>query len=105
MARAGRREENETLKARHRRAGKPSFGVFPPVGARDRRQHEDGWLIRALTRMGKVKAAICRLLHFKSQQAWDAWLTSQPAPIKRSVVENWLRSHPALPAFQKAGSD
>src|SRR5260370_38587278 len=33
---------------------------------------------RALTRMGKVKRDL-PVIAFKSQQAWDAWLTSQPA--------------------------
>src|SRR5882757_7524796 len=33
---------------------------------------------RALTRMGKVKRDL-PVIAFKSRQAWDAWLTSQPA--------------------------
>src|SRR5260370_13601442 len=33
---------------------------------------------RALSRMGKVKRCV-PVAAFKSQQAWDAWLTSQPA--------------------------
>ena len=33
---------------------------------------------RVLTRMGKVKRDL-PVIAFKSQQAWDAWLTSQPA--------------------------
>src|SRR5258705_11974824 len=33
---------------------------------------------RALTRMGKVKRDL-PVIAIKSQQAWDAWLTSHPA--------------------------
>src|SRR5260370_25222526 len=36
---------------------------------------------RVLTRMGKVKRDL-PVIAFKSQQAWDAWLTSQPAQSK-----------------------
>src|SRR6202158_888992 len=36
---------------------------------------------RLLTRMGKAKRDL-PVIAFKSQQAWDAWLTSQPAQSK-----------------------
>ena len=36
---------------------------------------------RLLTRMGKAKRDL-PVISFKSQQAWDAWLTSQPAQSK-----------------------